>query len=55
VLFRSNPNNPSHTIPQYPSFRRNNDGSFSKLHGEFEDYKKDYWQERAKQLAEKNH
>ena len=43
-----NPNNPKQTLPRYPSFRRENDGSSSQQNREFSEYQSDYWQQRAK-------
>lgn len=42
------PNRPKQTLPRYPSFRRNNDGTPSAQAGEFEQYRSDYWKERAR-------
>lgn len=42
-----NPNKPNQTLPKYPSFRTNNDGTISQQGKEFDKYKGVYWKERA--------
>lgn len=37
--------------PRYPSFRRNNDGSQSVQGKEYDQYRSDYWKERARQAG----
>lgn len=44
-----NPNNPKQTLPKYPSFRKNNDGTLSSQNDEFNQYRSDYWKERSRQ------
>jgi hypothetical protein len=46
-----NPNNPKQTLPRYPSFRRENDGSASAQHREFSEYQSEYWRLRAEGLS----
>ena len=43
-----NPNNKQQTLPRYPSFRKNNDGTSSVQDQEFNDYRSNYWKERSR-------
>ena len=42
-----NVNNMKDTLPKYPSFRKNNDGTISTLGKEFDAFAKKYWQWRG--------
>ena len=42
-----NPNNPKETLPKYPSFRKNNDGSSNKQDKDFNKYQTEYWKKRS--------
>jgi RHS repeat-associated protein len=46
-----NPNNPSQTLPRYPSFRRDNFGNATDQSREFVQYQREYWIERGNGLA----
>ncbi|PZP79313.1 MAG: hypothetical protein DI592_14025, partial [Stenotrophomonas maltophilia] len=39
IPFPRNPNNKRQTLPRYPSFRRNNDGSASLLASQFDSFR----------------
>ena len=51
IPFPRNPNKRSQTLPRFPSFRRNNDGTASTLAAEFDNYRSAYWKERAKDFG----
>ena len=51
IPFPRNPNKRSQTLPRFPSFRRNNDGTPSTLAAEFDNYRSAYWKERAKDFG----
>ena len=42
-----NPNNRRQTIPKYPSFRMDNMGNRTSLAGEFDEFRSNYWKNRA--------
>jgi len=50
IPFPRNPNNKRQTLPRYPSFRRNNDGSASLLAGQFDSFRESYWKSRAQSI-----
>ncbi|WLA07623.1 DUF6531 domain-containing protein [Xanthomonas translucens] len=50
VPFPRNPNKPSQTLPRYPSFRRNADGTRSALADDFDAFRSEYWRRRAADL-----
>lgn len=50
IPFPRNPNNKRQTLPRYPSFRRNNDGSASLLAGQFDSFRESYWKARAQSI-----
>jgi len=52
--FPRNPNIPKQTIPRYPSFRRNPNGTASSQAAEFANYQSGYWKIRAEGLSHEN-
>lgn len=50
IPFPRNPNNKRQTLPRYPSFRRNNDGSASLLASQFDSFRESYWKARAQSI-----
>jgi RHS repeat-associated protein len=47
IPFPRNPNNRRQTLPRYPSFRMNADGTPSVLSGQFDAFRTSYWKARA--------
>lgn len=47
IPFPRNPNNKRQTLPRYPSFRMNTDGTPSVLSGQFDAFRTSYWKARA--------
>ncbi|GHA70168.1 RHS repeat-associated core domain-containing protein [Cognatilysobacter bugurensis] len=48
--FPRDPNRPKQTLPRYPSFRKNADGTASALDKQFNDFRTAYWKRRAADL-----
>lgn len=47
IPFPRNPNNKKQTLPRFPSFRKNADGTESVLAGQFDTFRASYWKARA--------
>lgn len=45
---------PNQTLPTYPSWRKNNDGTRSVQDKEFEAFKEQYWKDRANDFSQPN-